>query len=54
MGKSMANWKVIHILRGPGGFLRASLGLPAPPTDAEIDAAVDATVRTFPRAYAVG
>jgi TetR/AcrR family transcriptional repressor of mexJK operon len=51
---AMASDQFIGMLRGPGVFLRASLGLPPPPTDAEIDAVVEATVRTFLRAYAVG
>lgn len=49
----MAADQFVGMLRAPGVFLRASLGLPPPPTDAEIDATVTAAVRTFLKAYAV-
>ena len=51
---TMAADQFVGMLRTPGTFLRASLGLPPPPTDAEIDATVAAAVRTFLRAYAPG
>jgi TetR/AcrR family transcriptional repressor of mexJK operon len=41
----------IGLVRG-GLYLRATLGLTPPPTDAEIDAAVTAAVATFLKAYA--
>ncbi|HVC63098.1 MAG TPA: TetR/AcrR family transcriptional regulator [Acetobacteraceae bacterium] len=43
----------LGMLRATGIFLRASLGLPPAPADADIDATVAAAVRTFLRAYAV-
>jgi TetR/AcrR family transcriptional repressor of mexJK operon len=49
---TMAADQFVGLLRAPGVFLRASLGLPPPPTDTEIDATVNAAVRTFLRAYA--
>ena len=36
-----------------GLFMRATLGLPPPPSDAEIDRTVAAAVETWLRAYAV-
>ena len=50
----MAADQFIGMLRTTGVFLRASLGLPPPPADAEIDATVTAAVTTFLRAYAPG
>jgi TetR/AcrR family transcriptional regulator, mexJK operon transcriptional repressor len=50
----MAADQFVGMLRTPGVFLRASLGLPPPPSDAEIDATVAAAVRTFLRGYAAG
>lgn len=49
----MAADQFMGMLRTGGIFLRASLGLPPPPTEAEINATVAAAVRTFLRAYAV-
>jgi TetR/AcrR family transcriptional repressor of mexJK operon len=49
---AMAADQFVGMLRAPGVFLRASLGLSPPPTDTEVDATVDAAVRTFLRAYA--
>ena len=48
----MAADQFIGMLRAPGVFLRASLGLPPPPGDAEIDATVAAAVGVFLKAYA--
>ncbi len=48
----MAADQFMGMLRTGGVFLRASLGLQPPPTDAEIDATVAAAVRTLLRAYA--
>lgn len=42
----------VGMLRGTGVYMRASLGLPPPPTDAEIDATVAAAVATLLRACA--
>ncbi len=50
----IASDQFMGMLRSAGLYLRASLGLPPPPTDAEIDATVAAAVRTFLKAYAVG
>jgi len=50
----MAADQFMGMLRSAGIYLRASLGLPPPPTDAEIDATVAAAVRTFLKAYATG
>ncbi len=44
----------IGMLRSAGVYFRASLGMPPSATDAEIDATVDAAVRTFLRAYTPG
>jgi TetR/AcrR family transcriptional regulator, mexJK operon transcriptional repressor len=49
----MAADQFVGMLRAPGVFLRASLGVPPPPTEAEIDATVAAAVRTFLRAYEI-
>lgn len=49
---NMAADQFVGMLRAPGVFLRASLGLPPTPSDAEIDATVAAAVRTFLKAYA--
>jgi AcrR family transcriptional regulator len=43
----------IGMLRSTGVYLRATLGLPPPPSDADIDATVAAAVRTFLKAYAL-
>lgn len=48
---AMAADQFISLVRGAGVFLRASLGLKPPPSEADIDATVAAAVRTFLRAY---
>jgi TetR/AcrR family transcriptional repressor of mexJK operon len=49
----IASDQFVGMLRSTGVYLRASLGLPPRPTEAEINATVTGAVRTFLKAYAV-
>lgn len=48
---TMAADQFIGMMRSTGVYLRATLGVPPPPTQAEIDATATAAVRTFLKAF---